>query len=79
MLVLFEKYFRCRFLSNAGSPTAVCDTFGKADIWLIRSFWDMESPRPLSPNFKYVGGLLCKPAKQLPEARLFSFGSAPTK
>ncbi|XP_060718763.1 UDP-glucuronosyltransferase 2C1-like isoform X3 [Tachysurus vachellii] len=39
----------------------------KADIWLIRTYWDFEYPRPLLPNFKFVGGLHCKPAKPLPK------------
>ncbi|XP_074849985.1 UDP-glucuronosyltransferase 2A2-like isoform X2 [Carettochelys insculpta] len=40
---------------------------GKAEIWLIRTYWDFEFPRPLLPNFEFVGGLHCKPAKPLPE------------
>ncbi|CAJ0953565.1 unnamed protein product, partial [Ranitomeya imitator] len=40
---------------------------GKAEIWLIRTYWDFEYPRPLLPNFEFVGGLHCKPAKPLPE------------
>ncbi|XP_067293674.1 UDP-glucuronosyltransferase 2A1-like isoform X3 [Pseudorasbora parva] len=43
----------------------MCETMGKADIWLIRTYWDFEYPRPLLPNFKFVGGLHCKPAKPL--------------
>ncbi|XP_006810519.1 UDP-glucuronosyltransferase 2C1-like [Neolamprologus brichardi] len=39
----------------------------KADIWLIRTHWDFEFPRPFPPNFKYVGGIHCRPAKPLPE------------
>ncbi|KAG5272176.1 hypothetical protein AALO_G00162480 [Alosa alosa] len=31
------------------------------------TYWDFEYPRPLLPNFKFVGGLHCKPAKPLPE------------
>ncbi|XP_039882699.1 UDP-glucuronosyltransferase 2A1-like [Simochromis diagramma] len=50
-----------------GTPSSVCETMGKADVWLIRTFWDIETPRPTPPNFKYVGGLHCKPANQLPE------------
>ncbi|XP_071972480.1 UDP-glucuronosyltransferase 2A2-like isoform X2 [Engystomops pustulosus] len=40
---------------------------GKAEIWLIRTYWDFEYPRPLLPNFEFVGGLHCKPPKPLPE------------
>ncbi|XP_026874604.2 UDP-glucuronosyltransferase 2B20-like isoform X1 [Electrophorus electricus] len=50
-----------------GKPTTLCDTMGKADIWLIRTYWDFEYPRPFLPNFKFVGGLHCKPAKPLPK------------
>ncbi|EDL37978.1 mCG17781, isoform CRA_c, partial [Mus musculus] len=46
---------------------------GKADIWLIRTYWDVEFPRPYLPNFEFVGGLHCKPAKPLP--KVFSLGS----
>ncbi|XP_066567100.1 UDP-glucuronosyltransferase 2A1-like isoform X3 [Amia ocellicauda] len=52
----------------AGKPTTFCETMGKADIWLIRTYWDFEYPRPFLPNFQFVGGLHCKPAKPLPEA-----------
>ncbi|XP_073493323.1 UDP-glucuronosyltransferase 2A2-like isoform X3 [Phyllobates terribilis] len=50
-----------------GRPTTLCEIMGKAEIWLIRTYWDFEYPRPLLPNFEFVGGLHCKPAKRLPE------------
>ncbi|KAF4113833.1 hypothetical protein G5714_006378 [Onychostoma macrolepis] len=50
-----------------GRPTSSCEMMGKADIWLIRTYWDFEFPRPFLPNFKYVGGLHCTPAKPLPK------------
>ncbi|KAM9440729.1 UDP-glucuronosyltransferase 2C1-like isoform 2-T2 [Clarias gariepinus] len=50
-----------------GKPTTLCESLGKADIWLIRTYWDFEYPRPLLPNFKFVGGLHCKPANPLPK------------
>ncbi|KAI4898941.1 hypothetical protein NFI96_006562, partial [Prochilodus magdalenae] len=50
-----------------GKPTTLCENMGKADIWLIRTYWDFEYPRPYLPNFKFVGGLHCKPAKPLPK------------
>ncbi|XP_042667898.1 UDP-glucuronosyltransferase 2A2-like isoform X2 [Centrocercus urophasianus] len=50
-----------------GRPTTLCETMGKADIWLIRTYWDLEFPRPFLPNFEFVGGLHCQPAKPLPK------------
>ncbi|XP_051875991.1 UDP-glucuronosyltransferase 2A1-like isoform X2 [Pristis pectinata] len=50
-----------------GEPTTLCETMGKADIWLIRTYWDFEFPRPLLPNFVFVGGLHCQPANPLPQ------------
>ncbi|XP_053455727.1 UDP-glucuronosyltransferase 2B4-like [Nycticebus coucang] len=50
-----------------GRPTTLYEMMGKADIWLIRSYWDLEFPHPLVPNFEFVGGLHCKPAKPLPK------------
>ncbi|XP_036436496.1 UDP-glucuronosyltransferase 2C1-like isoform X5 [Colossoma macropomum] len=62
-MMLMSKYFT----KIMGKPTTLCDTMGKADIWLIRTYWDFEYPRPFLPNFKFVGGLHCKPAKPLPK------------
>ncbi|XP_029365631.1 UDP-glucuronosyltransferase 2A1-like [Echeneis naucrates] len=50
-----------------GMPTSACETMGRADIWLIRTYWDFDYPRPFIPNFKYIGGVHCRPAKPLPE------------
>uniref|UniRef100_A0AAY5EYQ5 Uncharacterized protein n=1 Tax=Electrophorus electricus TaxID=8005 RepID=A0AAY5EYQ5_ELEEL len=65
MTFVFDKHYT----KIMGKPTTLCDTVGKADIWLIRSYWDFEYPRPFLPNFKFVGGLHCKPAKPLPKVR----------
>uniref|UniRef100_A0A8D2DZW7 glucuronosyltransferase n=1 Tax=Sciurus vulgaris TaxID=55149 RepID=A0A8D2DZW7_SCIVU len=32
-------------------------TMAKADFWLIRTYWDLEFPRPSLPNVDFVGGL----------------------
>ncbi|XP_059131144.1 UDP-glucuronosyltransferase 2B23-like isoform X3 [Peromyscus eremicus] len=50
-----------------GRPTTLTEMMGKTDIWLIRTYWDLEFPHPLLPNFDYVGGLHCRPAKPLPK------------
>ncbi|XP_008071634.1 UDP-glucuronosyltransferase 2B20-like isoform X2 [Carlito syrichta] len=51
----------------AGRPTTLSETMGKAEMWLIRTYWDFEFPRPFLPNVDFVGGLHCKPAKALPK------------
>lgn len=58
------------FPLSLGRPTTLCETMGKAEIWLIRTYWDFEFPRPYLPNFEFVGGLHCKPAKPLPKVGL---------
>uniref|UniRef100_A0A3Q2ZI29 UDP-glucuronosyltransferase n=1 Tax=Kryptolebias marmoratus TaxID=37003 RepID=A0A3Q2ZI29_KRYMA len=37
-----------------------------ADIWLFRSDFVFEFPRPTMPNVAYIGGFQCKEAKPLP-------------
>ncbi|EPQ12151.1 UDP-glucuronosyltransferase 2A3 [Myotis brandtii] len=64
----YDIHFWDQFYSEAlGRPTTLCETLGKAEIWLIRTYWDFEFPRPYLPNFEFVGGLHCKPAKPLPK------------
>ncbi|XP_051786028.1 UDP-glucuronosyltransferase 2A1-like isoform X5 [Erpetoichthys calabaricus] len=59
----WDSYYR----EITGRPTSLCEMMGKAEIWLIRTYWDFEFPRPYLPNFQFVGGLHCRPAKALPE------------
>ncbi|KAM9811032.1 UDP-glucuronosyltransferase 2A2 [Neosynchiropus ocellatus] len=50
-----------------GQPTSACELVGKADLWLMRTYWDFDFPRPSLPNFKFIGGIHCRPAKPLPQ------------
>ncbi|XP_025240594.1 UDP-glucuronosyltransferase 2B30 isoform X3 [Theropithecus gelada] len=50
-----------------GRPTTLFETMAKAEIWLIRNYWDFQFPHPLLPHVELVGGLHCKPAKPLPK------------
>ncbi|XP_075058928.1 UDP-glucuronosyltransferase 2A1-like isoform X3 [Mixophyes fleayi] len=65
--LVFAGFWDGYFTEALGRPTSLCEIMGKAELWLIRTYWDFEYPRPTIPNFQYVGGLHCKPAKPLPE------------
>nr|XP_021484707.1 UDP-glucuronosyltransferase 2B17-like isoform X1 [Meriones unguiculatus] len=62
-----EKKWDQFYSETLGRPTTLAETVSKAEMWLIRSYWDLEFPHPTLPNVDYVGGLHCKPAKPLPE------------
>nr|AAI41233.1 UDP glucuronosyltransferase 2 family, polypeptide B36 [Mus musculus] len=62
-----EKKWDQFYSETLGRPTTLIETMGKAEMWLIRSYWDLEFPHPTLPNVYYVGGVHCKPAKPLPK------------
>lgn len=62
-----EKEWDQFYSETLGRPTTLIETMGKAEMWFIRSYWDLEFPHPTLPNVEYVGGLHCKPAKPLPK------------
>uniref|UniRef100_A0A3B3VHW9 UDP-glucuronosyltransferase n=1 Tax=Poecilia latipinna TaxID=48699 RepID=A0A3B3VHW9_9TELE len=82
MSVLNEFYWKTTldsfYTEIKGSPSSFCSSLGRADVWLIRTFWDIETPRPIPPNFFYVGGLHCRPAHPLPEVIWRYHGKTPT-
>nr|CAI9707298.1 unnamed protein product [Rangifer tarandus platyrhynchus] len=62
-----EKEWNQFYSEALGRPTTLSETMGKAEMWLIRTYWDFSFPRPRLPNVEFVGGLHCKPAKPLPK------------
>ncbi|XP_011782470.1 PREDICTED: UDP-glucuronosyltransferase 2A1 isoform X1 [Colobus angolensis palliatus] len=77
---IFQSYWgewNSYYSKILGRPTTLCETMGKAEIWLIRTYWDFEFPRPYLPNFEFVGGLHCKPAKPLPKVLWRYIGKKP--
>ncbi|XP_013003348.1 UDP-glucuronosyltransferase 2B14-like [Cavia porcellus] len=64
---LNEKKWDQFYSEVLGRPTTLYQMMAKAEIWFIRSYWDLEYPRPTLPNTIFVGGLHCKPAKPLPK------------
>lgn len=50
-----------------GTPTNACKMMSRADLWLMRNYWDLDFPRPVLPNFIFLGGVHCQPAKPLPK------------
>lgn len=41
------------------------DIVSESSMWLIRTDFAFEYPRPLMPNVKFIGGFHCKPASSL--------------
>ncbi|XP_040822540.1 UDP-glucuronosyltransferase 2B17-like isoform X2 [Ochotona curzoniae] len=62
-----EKKWDQFYSEVLGKPTKLTELMGKAEMWLIRTYWDLEFPRPLLPSVDFVGGLHCRPAKPLPK------------
>ncbi|CAK6969085.1 UDP glucuronosyltransferase 5 family%2C polypeptide D1 [Scomber scombrus] len=71
-IILFQQ----KFLVGPSYDT-ICDKYieggcniisllQEADIWLFRSDFVFEFPRPTMPNVIYIGGFQCKPAQPLP-------------
>ncbi|XP_069869013.1 UDP-glucuronosyltransferase 1A7-like isoform X5 [Dipodomys merriami] len=49
------------------TPVTVSDLFRQVSIWLLRSDFVLEFPKPVMPNMVYVGGMNCHQGKPLPK------------
>ncbi|XP_054586813.2 UDP-glucuronosyltransferase 2C1 [Nothobranchius furzeri] len=71
-LVLFQQKFLLQPIYDAMCEKYVeggCNLeslLQEADIWLFRSDFVFDFPRPTMPNAVYIGGFQCKPAQPLP-------------
>ncbi|XP_038178423.1 UDP-glucuronosyltransferase 3A1-like [Arvicola amphibius] len=50
-----------------GSRPVLSDLLLKAELWFVNSDFAFEFARPLLPNTVYVGGLMDKPARPIPQ------------
>ncbi|KAF2978031.1 hypothetical protein EK904_008789, partial [Melospiza melodia maxima] len=74
-----QNLFLCNFLFDPFSKLAseflqrevtVQDLFRKGSVWLLRSEFVLDYPRPLMPNIIPIGGANCA-HKELPQASVF--------
>ncbi|XP_047400281.1 UDP-glucuronosyltransferase 1A8-like [Sciurus carolinensis] len=76
---LFCPYFLKTALEIASEvlQTAVTpyDLFSQVSIWLLRTDFVLDYPRPVMPNMIFIGGINCQQGKPLPKVRCVSFGT----
>ncbi|XP_012657556.2 UDP-glucuronosyltransferase 1-10-like [Otolemur garnettii] len=49
------------------TPVTAYDLYSHTSVWLLRTDFVLESPRPLMPNMIFIGGINCHQGKPLPE------------
>jgi glucuronosyltransferase len=66
---LFCPYFFNKALEIASeilqSPVTTYDLFSHTSIWLLRTDFVLEFPRPVMPNTIFIGGINCHQGKPL--------------
>ncbi|XP_008528477.1 UDP-glucuronosyltransferase 2B31-like isoform X1 [Equus przewalskii] len=62
-----EKKWDQFYSEVLGRRTTLIELMRKAEMWLVRNYWDFEFPHPVLPHFEFIGGYHCKPAKPLPK------------
>ncbi|XP_019952520.2 UDP-glucuronosyltransferase 2C1-like isoform X1 [Paralichthys olivaceus] len=71
-IILFQHKFMVGPIYDVACTKYIegeCDIMSllqEADIWLFRSDFVFDFPRPTMPNVVYIGGFQCKPAQPLP-------------
>ncbi|XP_012514803.1 PREDICTED: UDP-glucuronosyltransferase 1-8-like [Propithecus coquereli] len=54
------------------TPVTVYDLYSHTSIWLLRTDFVLDSPRPVMPNMIFIGGINCNQGKPLPEVSCLS-------
>lgn len=60
-----EPYYKPIVTKYLGPDVDYTSLHLDADIWLMRTDFVFEFPRPTMPNIVYIGGFQCKPSKPL--------------
>nr|ASM47043.1 UDP-glucuronosyltransferase 1A9 [Callithrix jacchus] len=68
---LFCHYFFKTALEVASeilqTPVTAYDLFSHTSVWLLRTDFVLDDPRPVMPNMVFIGGINCKQGKPLPK------------
>ena len=77
--LLFCPYFFKTALEIASevlqTPVTPYDLFSQVSIWLLRTDFVLDYPRPVMPNMVFIGGINCHQGKPLPKVRCIFFGT----
>nr|XP_004673349.3 UDP-glucuronosyltransferase 1A7 [Jaculus jaculus] len=57
------------------TPVTAYELFSHTSVWLLRTDFVLDFPRPVMPNIVFIGGINCHPGKPLPQVRCRSFGT----
>nr|XP_045003512.1 UDP-glucuronosyltransferase 1A7 isoform X2 [Jaculus jaculus] len=49
------------------TPVTMTDLFSHTSVWLLRTDFVLDFPRPVMPNVVFIGGINCHPGKPLPQ------------
>ncbi|XP_066089507.1 UDP-glucuronosyltransferase 1A7-like isoform X4 [Saccopteryx bilineata] len=75
-IIHLEEHLFCSYFLQIGLEVAAeilqttvtaYDLFSHTSIWLLRSDFVLEYPRPVMPNMIFVGGINCQSGKPLPQ------------